>query len=156
MDEITSPDVKPVRLPPGARAGYESFMPIATRWMDNDVFGHLNNVVYYSFFDTAVTTSLVGRGVLTWHGGSHFLVVAESGCRYHSELAFPGTVEVGIRVAGVSDKSVRHEIGVFREGAALASAEGFMVHVCVDAATRRAASLPAAWRAALGVTDLAR
>ena len=101
MDEITSPGTKPVRLPPGsAEGGYDGFMPIATRWMDNDVFGHLNNVVYYSFFDTAVTTSLVGRGVLTWHGGSHFLVVAESGVAVSQRAGVSGTVEVGIRVAG--------------------------------------------------------
>lgn len=117
--------------------------------MDNDVFGHLNNVVYYSFFDTAVTTSLVGRGILTWTGGDHFLVVAESGCRFISETAFPGTVEVGIRLARLTERSMRHEIGVFRAGVDVASAEGFMVHVCVDAAGRRPAPLPMAWRAAL-------
>ena len=140
---------KPARPPPGTRADYQVFMPIATRWMDNDVFGHLNNVVYYSMFDTAVTTSLVGRGVLTWQGGSHFLVVAESGCRFISETSFPGTLDVGIRLARLGGSSIRHEIGVFRKGADVASAEGFMVHVCVDSAARRPAPLPEAWLAAL-------
>ena len=140
------------RPAPGRRADYEIFLPIATRWMDNDVFGHLNNVVYYSFFDTAVTHSLVGKGILTWKGGGHFLVVAESGCRFFSELAFPEPVDVGIRVARVGDRSIRHEIGVFRAGTDPASAEGFMVHVCVDSVTRRPAPIPEAWRAALQQT----
>lgn len=141
------------RPAPGTRADYALFLPIATRWMDNDVFGHLNNVVYYSFFDTAVTTSLVGKAVLNWKGGAHFLVVAESGCRYHSELSFPGTVDVGIRVAMVGHRSIRHEIGVFRDGSEVAAAEGFMVHVCVDSVTRRPAPLPPEWRAALERTN---
>jgi acyl-CoA thioester hydrolase len=140
------------RAAPGLRADYDVFMPIATRWMDNDVFGHLNNVVYYSFCDTAVTRSLVGKGILTWKGGSHFLVVAESGCRYFNELAFPEVVDVGIRVARLGGSSIRHEIGVFREGQDAASAEGFMVHVCVNSETRRPAPLPEAWRAALQQT----
>ena len=138
------PAAKPARLPPGTRADYQLFMPIATRWMDNDVFGHLNNVVYYSMFDTAVTTSLVGRGILNWQGGSHFLVVAESGCRFISETSFPGTVDVGIRLARRGERSIRHEIGVFRAGADVPSAEGFMVHVCVDSVARRPAPLPEA------------
>jgi acyl-CoA thioester hydrolase len=143
---MTSPTIRPA---PGRRGDYASFTPIATRWMDNDVFGHLNNVVYYSFFDTAVTRALIERGVLTWRGGSHFLVVAESGCRYFNELAFPETVEAGIRLARLGERSMRHEIGVFRAGSDLAAAEGFMVHVCVDSATRRPATLPEAWRTAL-------
>lgn len=118
--------------------------------MDNDVFGHLNNVVYYSFFDTAVCHFLVGAGILQWQGGAHFMVVAESGCRYISEAAFPGTVDVGVRLGRLGGSSVRYEIGVFREGADVASAEGFMVHVCVDSATRRPAAMPEAWRDALG------
>lgn len=137
------------RPPAGTRADYQVFLPIATRWMDNDVFGHLNNVVYYSFFDTAVTRSLMDRGILTWKGSSHFLVVAESGCRYHSEAAFPSVITAGIRVAALGTSSIRHEIGVFADEAQTASAEGFMVHVCVDGTTRRPAPMPEAWRAAL-------
>jgi acyl-CoA thioester hydrolase len=146
---MMSPATRPA---PGRRADYTTFTPITTRWMDNDVFGHLNNVVYYSFFDTAVTRALVARGILTWHGGSHFLVVAESGCRFLSELAFPETIEAGIRLARLGERSMRHEIGVFRAGEDTASAEGFMVHVCVDSETRRPASLPEAWRTALQPT----
>ena len=137
------------RSPPGTRADYHVFLPITTRWMDNDVFGHLNNVVYYSLFDTAVCHSLVGRGILQIAGGAHIMVIAESGCRYHSEVAFPDLVVAGIRVGTIGNSSVRHEIGVFRGEQDVASAEGFMVHVCVDAATRRPAAMPARWRSAL-------
>ncbi len=117
--------------------------------MDNDVFGHVNNVHYYSFFDTAVCEFLVGQGILTWRGSGHFMVVAESGCRYHAEVAFPDTITAGLRVARLGGSSVRYEIGIFREDSELASAEGFFVHVCVDSATRRPAPLPERWRQAL-------
>lgn len=137
------------RPAPGRRADYVHFLPITTRWMDNDVFGHVNNVVYYSFFDTAVCEMLASRGVLNWTGGDHFLVMAESGCRYHRELAFPDRVTAGLRVAALGSRSIRHEIGVFRGDDDLASAEGFMVHVCVSAGDRRPAPLPRAWRLAL-------
>ena len=137
------------RPPPSVRADYTLFLPITTRWMDNDVFGHLNNVVYYSLFDTAVCHSLVGRGILQGKRGTHLLLVAESGCRYHSEIAFPDPVKAGVRVATVGARSVRHEVGVFRGDADVASADGFMVHVCVNTATRRPSPLPDRWRAAL-------
>ena len=137
------------RPPPGTRADYRRFLPLSTRWMDNDVFGHLNNVVYYSLFDTAVCTGLVGAGILNWTGSSHFLVMAESGCRYISEVAFPDRIGAGLRIARVGERSIRHEIGIFREDEERASAEGFMVHVCVDGTTRRPSPLPDAWRAAL-------
>lgn len=138
-----------IRPPPGIRAQYRVFLPITTRWMDNDVFGHLNNVVYYSFFDTAVTRSLMDRGVLNWSGSQHFLVVAESGCRFVAEAAYPSTMTAGIRLARLGTSSIRHEIAVFEGGNDGASAEGFMVHVCLDATTRRPAPMPEAWRAAL-------
>jgi acyl-CoA thioester hydrolase len=144
------------RPPPGIRADYHVFLPITTRWMDNDVFGHLNNVVYYSLFDTAVCHSLVTRGILQIAGGSHIMVIAESGCRYHSEVAFPDPVVAGIRVASIGSSSVRHEIGVFRGEQDAAAAEGFMVHVCVDTATRRPAPLPAVWRESLSAQSLSR
>lgn len=151
---MTSPAIRPAVRPagrpaPGRRADYVSFQPITTRWMDNDVFGHLNNVVYYSLFDTAVCRLLVDAGILTWRGGDHIMVVAENGCRYHSEVAFPDRISAGLRLGRLGERSVRYEIGVFREDSDMASAEGFMVHVCVDAATRRPAPLPQAWRAAL-------
>ena len=134
------------RIPPGRRADYAVFLPVTTRWMDNDVFGHLNNVVYYSFYDSAVCTLLVRAGILTWTGGPHIMVMAESGCRYISEIAFPDRVTAGVRVVSLGTSSVRYEIGVFREDEDVASAEGFMVHVCVDSTHRRPAPLPQDWR----------
>ncbi len=124
-------------------------LPITTRWMDNDVFGHVNNVNYYSFFDTAVCQFLVGAGILSWPNAAHFMVVAESSCRYHSELAFPDAVTAGLGVRRLGTSSVRYEIGIFRGEADLASADGYFVHVCMDAARRRPAPLPDAWRRAL-------
>lgn len=128
------------------RADYRRFLPITTRWMDNDVFGHVNNTTYYSFFDTAITHFLVQHSILNWHGADHMLMVAESSCRYHSEVAFPDRITAGLRVARLGISSIRHEIGVFREGAETAAAEGYFIHVCVDAATRRPAPIPDRWR----------
>jgi acyl-CoA thioester hydrolase len=139
----------PPRPAPGLRAAYRRFLPLTLRWMDNDVFGHVNNAHYYSLFDTAVCEFLVGRGILTWRGGDHYMVVAESGCRYHSEVAFPDRITAGLRVMRLGTSSVRYDIGVFREDEMEASAEGFMVHVCVSAHTRRPAPMPAHWRDAL-------
>jgi acyl-CoA thioester hydrolase len=142
------------RPKPGLRADYVRFLPLTLRWMDNDVFGHVNNAHYYSLFDTAVCEFLVGKGILTWRGKTgrgedHYMVAAESGCRYHSEVAFPDRITAGLRVMRLGQRSVRYEIGVFREDEAAASAEGFMVHVCVSAYTRRPAPMPDTWRAAL-------
>ncbi len=134
---------------PGRRAAYRHFVAITTRWMDNDVFGHVNNVQYYSFFDTAVCQFLVAQGILTWRGSDHIMVVAESSCRYRTELSFPDRVTAGLRVARLGTSSVRYELGVFRNDDDEAAAEGYFVHVCVDAATRRPAPLPATWRIAL-------
>lgn len=134
------------RASPGTRADYRRFLPITTRWMDNDVFGHVNNAAYYSFFDTIITHFLVRHGILSWQGGDHLLMVAENGCRYHSEIAFPDRVTAGLRVARLGGSSIRHEVALFREDADTAAAEGHFVHVCVDAATRRPAPLPARWR----------
>ena len=139
----------PPRPAPGLRAEYRRFLPMSLRWMDNDVFGHVNNAHYYSLFDTAVCEFLVGRGILTWRGGDHYMVVAESGCRYHSEVAFPDQITAGLRVMRLGRSSVRYDIGVFRNEDDAASAEGFMVHVCVSAETRRPAPLPGHWRGAL-------
>ena len=131
------------------RADYRRFLPITTRWMDNDVFGHVNNAAYYSFFDTTITYFLVQCGILSWQGGSHLLMVAESSCRYHSETAFPDRLTAGLRLARLGNSSIRHEIAVFREDADMAAAEGHFVHVCVDAVTRRPAPLPDRWRQVL-------
>lgn len=139
----------PPRPAPGQRADYVRFLPLTLRWMDNDVFGHVNNAHYYSLFDTVVCEFLVTQGVLRWRGAEHHMVMAESGCRYHSEIAFPDRIVGGLRVARLGTSSVRYEIAVFREEAEIASAEGFMVHVCVAADTRRPAPMPQPWRTTL-------
>ena len=143
------PDPQPIRPPPGRRADYVRFVPISLRWLDNDAFGHVNNAHYYSFIDTAVTEAMTGAGVLASGEEHSIMVVVESGCRYHREIAFPGRIDVGVRLARLGSSSVRFEAAVFTEGAELASAEGFMVHVCVARDGRRPMPLPDAWRAAL-------
>jgi acyl-CoA thioester hydrolase len=134
---------------PGTRAGYRAFRPIQTRWMDNDVYGHMNNVVHYSLFDTAVNGWLVEQGVLDFHRGGQVGLVVETGCRYFAEIAFPDVVTAGLRVAKLGSSSVRYEIGLFRNDAGQAAAEGFFVHVYVDRESRRPLPLNAALRAAL-------
>lgn len=134
---------------PSLRADYRTFLPITTRWMDNDVFGHVNNVHYYSFFDTAVCTFLVRSGILGQPAPTHIMMIAESGCRYHAETAFPEPLQAGIRILRLGASSVRYAIAIFKDSNDTAAADGFLVHVCVDAQTRRPAPLPPAWRSIL-------
>lgn len=131
------------------RADYRAFRTVTTRWMDNDIYGHMNNVVHYSLFDTAVNGWLIERGVLDIHAGNRIGVVVETGCRYFSEMAFPDIVTAGIRVARLGISSVRYEAGLFRNDEDTAAAEGFFVHVYVDRGTRRPAPLDEALRRAL-------
>lgn len=129
---------------PQRRRSYRVFRAIPTRWADNDIYGHVNNVVYYSWFDTAVNTLLIERNALDIHGGTTIGYVAETQCNYFAALAFPQTVDVGLRVAHVGTSSVRYEIGLFAQGADLAAAQGHLVHVYVNRATGRPVSLPEA------------
>jgi len=132
------------------RGAYPHFNVITTRWMDNDVFAHVNNVVYYSFFDTAVNHFLIAQGVLDIQLSPVIGLVVETQCRYFSSIAFPDRVEAGLRVAHLGRSSVRYEIGLFRNDDALAAAQGHFVHVYVDRATNKpVAALPDALRAAL-------
>ena len=135
--------------PPSGRAAYRAFRTIPTRWMDNDPYGHMNNVVHYSLFDTAVNGWLIESGVLDIHAGGQIGLVVETGCRYFGEMAFPDVVTAGIRVARLGSSSVRYEIGLFRNADEEAAAEGFFVHVYVDRATRRPKPLAPALRAVL-------
>lgn len=128
---------------PEPRANYRVFRSIATRWMDNDVYGHVNNVVYYSWFDTAVNAHLIDQGVLDIHHGQTIGLVIETQCNYFAPLAFPQTVEAGIRVARLGNTSVRYEVGLFAQGGALTAAKGHFIHVYVDRQTRRPTPLPA-------------
>jgi acyl-CoA thioester hydrolase len=137
------------RHPPGHRADYRYFHAITTRWMDNDVFRHVNNVNYFSFFDTAVTYFEMSSGVVDLLDGPVHCVVAEVMCRYHSSTAFPDRISVGIRVARIGGSSVRYEIGVFRNDDDEAAADGYFVHVFVDRATQRPAPIPEASRVLL-------
>ncbi|WP_151448305.1 acyl-CoA thioesterase [Lacisediminimonas profundi] len=137
------------RTPPATRAAYFHFCEIATRWMDNDMYGHVNNVVYYSYFDTAVNQYLIAQGVLDPVNAKVIGLVVETQCRYHSSLAFPDVVRVGVRVGHVGTSSVRYELGVFRNDDDVACAEGHFVHVYVDRDTNRPVRLPDDFRNAL-------
>ena len=134
---------------PSERSAYKEFRTLTTRWMDNDPYGHMNNVVHYSLFDTAVNGWLIEQGVLDFVAGEQVGLVVETGCRYFSELAFPDRIAAGLRVAKLGASSVRYEIGLFRNDDARAAAEGFFVHVYVDRLTRRPAPLAPALRRAL-------
>src|ERR1700759_4555876 len=137
------------RHPPGRRADYRWFHSITTRWMDNDVFRHVNNVNYFSFFDTAETYFEMPSGVFELLAGPVHCVVAEVTCRYHSSVAFPDRITVGVRVARIGSSSVRYEIGIFRNDDEMAAAEVYFVHLFVDRASQRPVHVPAASRAIL-------
>ncbi len=132
-----------------ARSGYPHFQSITTRWKDNDVYGHVNNVEYYSYFDTVINTYLIREGGLDIHAGANIGLCVESHCKFEGPLAFPEIVEAGLRVVHIGKSSVRYEIGLFREGEAQAAAQGWFVHVFVDRAGRRPQAIPDSLRTAL-------
>ena len=131
------------------RAHFAHFQSITTRWMDNDVYGHLNNVVHYSLFDTAVNRMLIEAGVLDIQGGDVIGLVVHTQCHYFDSIAFPQAVQVGLRVEHLGRSSVRYALGLFADDAALSSALGQFTHAYVDRATRRPVDLPQALRTAL-------
>jgi acyl-CoA thioester hydrolase len=139
---------RPIR---SSRADYRVFRPIATRWMDNDVYGHVNNVVYYSYFDSAVNGYLIEQGVLDVAASEIVGLVVETGCSYFESVAFPDALEAGIAVLKLGRSSVRYAIGIFKAGAELAAAQGHFVHVYVDRATQRPAEMPEPTRRVLAV-----
>ncbi len=134
------------RPEPGTRARYARFVRITTRWMDNDIYGHVNNAVYYSYFDTAVNRLLIDEGLLDIVNSPVIGLVVETQCRYFKPIAFPDTIEAGVRVVHVGNSSVRYEIGLFRNDEPEAVAEGHFVHVYVDRANRRPSPLSPAMR----------
>jgi len=136
------------------RAAYPVWREIATRWSDNDVYGHVNNVVHYSWFDTAVNAWLIEAGLLDVETGDPIGLVVETGCRYAAPLAYPEPVEIGLGVEHLGTSSVRYRIGVFARGADAPAAEGHFVHVYVDRQSRRSAPLPEAWRDRLEAISL--
>lgn len=146
---MSAPAPTPAKAGPDERASYRAFRPITTRWMDNDVYGHVNNVVYYSWFDTAVNAHLIEHGALDIHHGEVIGLVVETQCNYFAPLAFPQTIHAGIRVARLGTSSVRYEVGLFAEGADTCAARGHFVHVYVDRTTRRPVPLPLALKTVL-------
>ena len=132
------------RLRPDTRADYRRFVPLTTRWLDNDAYGHLNNAVHHLLFDSAVNALLIGAGALDVQRGETVGFVAENGCSYFAPLAFPQALEAGVRVGAVGTSSVRYEIGLFAAGADRPAARGHFVHVYVDRASSRPVPLPEA------------
>ena len=134
---------------PHSRTAYRHFLAIPTRWMDNDVYRHVNNVVYYSYFDTAVNHYLIEQDVLDIERSPVIGLVVETACQYFAPIAFPDIVNVGLRVGKLGTSSVRYEIGIFRNEEDSASAQGHFVHVYVERASNRPTPLPGDLRAAL-------
>jgi acyl-CoA thioester hydrolase len=130
------------RPQPLTRQDFRVFREISTRWMDNDAYGHINNVIYYSWFDTAVNAYLIEQGALDIESSQTIGVVIETHCNYFAPLSFPQTVEAGLRVSQLGASSVRYEIGLFAKGASLTAATGHFIHVYVDKQSRRPVPLP--------------
>jgi len=131
------------------RDRYPHFLSIQTRWSDNDIYGHVNNVTYYSYFDTVVNCFLIDQGGLDIQTGGVIGMAVETMCKFNKPLAYPEVLEAGLRVGRLGNSSVRYEIGIFQEGAANAAAMGHFVHVFVDRATSKSAPIPDAIRSAL-------
>jgi acyl-CoA thioester hydrolase len=129
------------------RSFYKVWRTIGTRWADNDAYGHVNNVIYYSWFDTAVNAWLIEQGLLDVAGGDPIGLVVETGCRYAAPLAYPQPVEIGLAVECAGKSSVRYRLGVFAQDTSEAAAEGYFVHVHVARDSRRPIEIPAHWRA---------
>jgi acyl-CoA thioester hydrolase len=127
---------------PTRRADYPHFLTISTRWSDNDVYGHINNVVYYSYFDTVVNEYLLRSGVLDFAGGETIGLVVETRCNFFESVSFPDLIDAGLRVEKLGTTSVRYEVGIFTQGAKSAAAQGHFVHVYVNRMTRRPVPLP--------------
>ena len=132
-----------------ARTDYPHFLAIPTRWMDNDVYGHVNNVIYYSYFDTVINEYLIREGGLNIHDGSAVGYCVESQCRYLAPLAFPEIIDAGLRVAHLGNSSVRYEIALFRQGGDAPVALGSFVHVFVSRQENRPTAIPAGIRTCL-------
>jgi acyl-CoA thioester hydrolase len=146
---MTGSAALPPKALPHQRSAYKHFLPIATRWMDNDVYGHVNNVVYYSYFDTVVNEYLIAQGVLDIANSGVIGLVVETGCSYFASIAFPEKIDAGLRVARIGNSSVRYEVALFREGGDVAVAQGHFVHVYVDRATLKPRALGEALKLAM-------
>jgi acyl-CoA thioester hydrolase len=138
------------RLPPSRRPDFPLFRNLQTRWADNDVYGHMNNVTHYALFDTAINGWLIEAGLLDPLKGNPIGLVVETGCRYHAESAFPDRISAGIAIERLGTSSVVYRVGLFRNDEESAMADGRFVHVYVDRDSRRPFPLPGAWRTKLG------
>jgi acyl-CoA thioester hydrolase len=132
-----------------SRAEYPHYVSLPTRWMDNDIYGHVNNALYYGFFDTAINLYLIAAGGLDIAAGQVIAFVAESQCQYLRPLAFPEVIDVGLRVGKLGNSSVRYELAIFKQGETHAAAAGYFVHVFVDRETQKPVPIPTPIRAAL-------
>jgi len=137
------------RKPRAGRADFKAWRKMTTRWADNDAYGHVNNTVYYEWFDSAVNAWMVEQGLLDIANGDPIALVVETRCTYAVPLEFPQTVEIGLAVAELGRSSIRYRIGIFAEGSEDAAAEGAFVHVVVDRASRRPTEIPSDWRSKL-------
>ena len=142
MDTATEPRTE-------RRGDFRHFLAIPTRWMDNDIYGHVNNVVYYSYFDTVINEYLIREGGLDIHQGQVVGYAVESNCRFHRPFSFPDTIDAALRVGHIGNTSVRYEIGMFRRGEDKPAATGHFVHVFVDRQSNKPTPIPASIRAAL-------
>lgn len=134
------------RKPPAGRADFKAWRKMTTRWADNDAYGHVNNTVYYEWFDSAVNAWMVEQGLLDIANGDPIALVVETRCTYAAPLEFPQTVEIGLAVTELGRSSIRYRVGIFAEGSKSAAAEGEFVHVVVDRASRRPVEIPSDWR----------
>ena len=132
-----------------SKQNFKYFVPITTRWADNDIYGHINNVAYYSFFDTAVNHFLIHHANLDIHQGQIIGLVVDSGCSYFSPLAYPENITAGVRVIKLGNSSVQYQVGLFKEQEQFASAQGHFVHVYVDRQSRKPQAIEPAMRTAL-------
>lgn len=137
------------RPAPYERNRFNIFMPLQTRWADNDIYGHMNNVVHYALFDTAVNEWLIDQGLLDIENSSQIGLVVETGCHYFAELAFPDKIEAGIGIEHIGSSSVIYRVALFREGEDKAAAQGRFVHVYVDRKSRKPMPLPDNWTKAM-------
>ncbi|MFT4518329.1 MAG: acyl-CoA thioester hydrolase [Halioglobus sp.] len=138
-----------IKPAPPSRADYKVFYPVSTRWSDNDVYGHVNNVVYYSYFDTVANRYLIEVGGMDIADGRIVGYVVNSGCEYHAPITYPETIEAGVRVDKLGNSSVQYGIAIFKEGEEQAAAHGHFVHVFVERAENRSVPIPDNLRSAL-------
>ena len=145
--------ITPEKAAPPGRGDYRWFTPITTRWSDNDIYGHVNNVVYYSYFDSVANRYLIEEGGLDIHGADTVGLVVNSGCDYHAPLAYPQALEGALRVDRLGNSSVTYGLAIFAAGADIACASGTFTHVFVDRVAQRPVPIPQRMRAALAAID---